>query len=706
MITLRKSLLLLPLLALLASPAAAQTPTVVSGTIADANGIPYSFAKVSAQLIPTTATPTVIANGIPTQIGGQSNATADANGSFSMNLFCNTAGGGCSVISPSGTQWQFTVQANGVPLPQGTGPQSCVALITVTGASQTVTSNFSCPALTRGATSSPSAVIASPLCPQSPVDPKCSYVIGDGHFVTDATVVNGSTTYTCPNSDCNFTGTDIYGRPIMKVGEATFATGDPLSGPLICSEGTVVSFTAQSVTVTPAGQCTVSNTGAAVLLWGEYDTANLQAFSAAVGCGHGVLPSAVMFTKAGQFTSVPAANCSNSFIKIYTSASYTGQNFASTWIVPTPTFDATTCTANPSNTCFFNNYVNEIDELSIWGGGNPRTNSGTTHQILALGLGTRGYNINVTGWADNELLWNGITLVGGQDILQLGGAEHAGGNCNIDVATGVIPPVTLYGNFQIGGTNAICVEGGSSAIEIDNVVSSGRSGNAGLWVKPGGTMSSFGDIIQSGTGSSAVRVDGTAQFHDSILGSNVAGTFALFTNNAGAKVTAENTIFNGSSGGGSLLLIANTSFVDECGNTFTQNGGANNIAAGATVVGSCSSGGTSLVAGNVVLSANWGTGAAVSAPLGDAHAFSFTVTNGSAAVGANPTITITYPVGSSVPFIKTPICNLWQVGGTQAVTATTAILPPSSGTTTSVVFTYPATPTVNLTEFYQGSCGP
>jgi hypothetical protein len=138
------------------TPALAQTPTVVTGTVTDASGVPYSFAKVSAQLIPTTASPTIIVNGIPTQIGGQQNANADTNGTFSMNLFCNSAGGGCSVISPSGTQWQITVNINGVPPPAGKGPQACTATLTISGASQSVTSSFNaCPALLNSAATTP-----------------------------------------------------------------------------------------------------------------------------------------------------------------------------------------------------------------------------------------------------------------------------------------------------------------------------------------------------------------------------------------------------------------------------------------------------------------------------------------------------------------------------------------------------------------------
>src|SRR5579872_4888288 len=140
-----------------AAPINGQTPTLVSGTITDTNGVPYSFAKVSASLvgIPPNVSATIRVNGIPTAIGGQQNASADASGNFTMNLFCNSAGGGCSVISPSGTTWQFTINENGTPPPAGKGPQTCSASATITGATQSLTSSFSsCPALLNGSAGS------------------------------------------------------------------------------------------------------------------------------------------------------------------------------------------------------------------------------------------------------------------------------------------------------------------------------------------------------------------------------------------------------------------------------------------------------------------------------------------------------------------------------------------------------------------------
>lgn len=133
--------LLLPLIA------EAQNTTIVTATITDPNGLPYSNAKVQAQLIPAGITPRIPppCNGqsaSPCFVSGFTSATADVTGSFSMNLASN------AVLTPGGTQWQFTVNETGIAPPAGTGPQSCTATITISGASQSISSNFfSCPVL-------------------------------------------------------------------------------------------------------------------------------------------------------------------------------------------------------------------------------------------------------------------------------------------------------------------------------------------------------------------------------------------------------------------------------------------------------------------------------------------------------------------------------------------------------------------------------
>jgi hypothetical protein len=132
---------------LFATFAAAQNTTTVSGTVKDANGVPYSNGTVQAQLLPAGVTPTVPppCNGqaaTPCVVSAFQRGSTDASGNFNMNLASNGA------LSPGGTQWQFTVNATGAPAPLGTGPQTCSATLTISGASQSVTSSFSaCPAL-------------------------------------------------------------------------------------------------------------------------------------------------------------------------------------------------------------------------------------------------------------------------------------------------------------------------------------------------------------------------------------------------------------------------------------------------------------------------------------------------------------------------------------------------------------------------------
>jgi hypothetical protein len=130
--TLKFAVVLLALLGLAPASIFAQSLTVVTGTVQDPNGIPYSFGAVTAQLIPVGGTPTL--NGA--QFATLNQASLDVNGNLSMTLPSN------AVILPASTQWQFTVTETGIPFPLGTGPQSFVVSITISGASQSITSTL------------------------------------------------------------------------------------------------------------------------------------------------------------------------------------------------------------------------------------------------------------------------------------------------------------------------------------------------------------------------------------------------------------------------------------------------------------------------------------------------------------------------------------------------------------------------------------
>jgi hypothetical protein len=232
-------------------PALAQTPTTVSGTITDANGTPYAYARVSAQLLPSTASPTITVNGVPVPIGGQNNASADASGHFSMNLFCNTAGGGCSVISPSGTQWLFTVSEIGIPPPLGTGPQAFSVSITVTGATQDIsaTLNAQAPLLSNisGGTAITTVAGLSSFA-------RKGFIAGvtDGTSSTDCTVGGGSTTVVCQYTGSAWTAVGGTGT-----GSVTSVSSGNLSPLFTTSVATPTTTPALSFSLSNAAQNSV-----------------------------------------------------------------------------------------------------------------------------------------------------------------------------------------------------------------------------------------------------------------------------------------------------------------------------------------------------------------------------------------------------------------------------------------------------------------
>jgi hypothetical protein len=138
---LRRFIFALVCAVLAASSALGQNFTAVSGTIVDPNGLPYSNCAITAELVPSGTNPTIGG----ASIGGLNRASCDVNGVFSMTLGSN------AVILPGGTQWKFTVnESPGIPPPGGFGPQSFVATLTISGASQDISASLAVPALALG----------------------------------------------------------------------------------------------------------------------------------------------------------------------------------------------------------------------------------------------------------------------------------------------------------------------------------------------------------------------------------------------------------------------------------------------------------------------------------------------------------------------------------------------------------------------------
>lgn len=141
--------LLLALGLLVPSVVFAQT-TLVSGTVTDPNGVPYGGGTVTMNCVGGCSTVTITSQAQCTAAGAGSApcnlpfpgtvgpARLDATGSFTITLYSNTS------INPGGSQWAFTVGLSpGILPPLGTGPQSYTVNITVTGATQSVSSTLS-----------------------------------------------------------------------------------------------------------------------------------------------------------------------------------------------------------------------------------------------------------------------------------------------------------------------------------------------------------------------------------------------------------------------------------------------------------------------------------------------------------------------------------------------------------------------------------
>lgn len=536
-------------------------------------------------------------------------------------------------------------------------------------------------------------------------------------WVPDATFTNGANTISCTNSDCNFVaGTDN--------GKICFGTNLGADTSIL---GTINVLAQGTLTVTGAQTATCSGgnwggtTGAAnVFVWGSDDsTAMSNAWNAAVGsCAAMILPSGSMLVQQGEFNTASTNDvCVVDRGSGYGGYSVLGTGFAGSRIIPTPNFNPATCTGgHNSNACFGGAPGLFIQNFSIWGAGVASLAGGFANKIglVMEGTGTvttatnaYAYNIGLLSWGAQTHTFTGLEVEGGSGMTLIGVHVDGMGGTNCDFNTNNSQRfISLYNQFcSVSKYNSVVVDGTAGALYS-------YGGNYGYTggdpsfpanaIQITGTISfySYGDsgqyatnVIQGGSPINAtINITGASTMY--MYGDNwtnpEGNQFAVAVNTSGAVVYASNTIMNGST---PLSVAASALFFDQGGNSLS--GGT--VSNSGTIAGAASITGVALTAGKLALSANFGTGAAVSAPKGYNSPVSFTVTNGSASVGASPTITYTFP---ATYFVAPLWCTATQVGGTNPVGTFTAGAP----STTSVVFTYSLTPTINDTEFVQVTC--
>jgi hypothetical protein len=698
-----------------ASGLEAQTQTLVTGTVAGSDGVPWAGAKMTVTLnTPGGQSPSITpcnnpAAGCQIQNPLPPTTLGTAGQIQGLNLWPNAN------ILPASTSYTFTVSISpGVPPPGGTGPQSCTLTNqTISGAAQTLTFT-GCPALTYAAPSGASSTTIDAV--------SCCGVVPDGKIFNDG---SSSGTTISSASQATFLPTDV-GKEIL--GWTTTCSTNNTNGQTdVFSVGTKIAsyVSAHSVTVTSAP----ASSPTCVIYGTNNDTALSKvdaAEAASTQCPTIVLPVGMMIVDKPHFTngSVREPNsCLQypGYSGVSAGANYAarfmGQGAGTTVIQLGNAFAgnmASSCVNGTLTTsCFYVCFGCEWDDFTVQGGQETLSgNNPGSHAILEVGGYSRLLNMNFFNYAaqasgtaqivsfaqsgapffvENTIFdgfGTGVSIGGGGVIgLNMSVEDY----CNtpmINLQAGAVLKFNGGDNYMLPGG---CTPANQQLLSVASGAPGGTVYGPGVlrFIGPNGAIQPWQGIILQGAGA-------TVQLNNlqCAAGTGTSQTNTLCVNNNGGTVYAQNWQLTQSTTAtkGYSNSAAGSQFFDECGNVFS---GIQNL--GGNFFGSCSINGTNVTAAKLVLSANWGTGAAVGTLSGSDAPIQFTITNGSASTGASPTITYTFPT----PYWQAPLwCAATQVGGTNPSGTFAA----SSLSSTGVTFTFSLTPTASDTEIVQVVC--
>jgi hypothetical protein len=467
---------------LLLAPFAAAQFTIVSGTVKDVNGLAYAGGTISASLVvPGGCNPTL--NGVGFT-GSMSPIGLDPTGSFTARLADN------NVINCGGTgttSWKFLVNITGVPLPLGTGPQTCTATLTITGASQSISSSFAaCPALSNSSGGITSGAVLPATCTpgganaifQLSVPPYTVFRCGPGvnQFSLDSTPPNTFDPFGFgAKGDVFwvFTATTTLNSGVVSVTSPLFCNGGSVActtglinvvnkiGYITCcgtgglnhvtsvlvNPNTQTHFTVSSVQsttqITVSTNSNANNTNATLILGTQDDTTAINNMATAAWAGPNC--SSVYLTGAFFISNAvlnAPASCNNGLTApSRTNAVVRGNGGKSTLLVLLPDFWANANSTNCAqvvgtfNSCIFSGTGLALRSIGIWGGeyGN------TGNHLVALvggGLDWDSYDLYLIGAGANDASLTGLVLSNAFAInTQIDGAGTNAFNCAVGICT-------------------------------------------------------------------------------------------------------------------------------------------------------------------------------------------------------------------------------------------------------------------------------
>lgn len=555
----------------LAAPALAQR-TVVSGTVTDANGIPWAGGTLQAALSLPVGASGAILNGV--QIGGTTQrVTLDSSGSFLMQLpdnavvQCTNAAGQIIACAPQ-TQWTFFVNISpGVTPPFGNGPQTFPVTMTITGASQNISATLSAaaPSLLKIPIGSVQNGAANPTCSltqfflfintttnqlllcnngllttasgatATTIDVTL-FGVKTGKACIDGTVTNGSPNISSAGQ-CQWTSADV-GRKIFvtnlcSVTVCSFGVGTSSITILptqttVARIGTVTDATHVIADCTAPGNCgspnaTATDSGQAVIVYGDDQTTNLNnafaSWTGQTGCPTFLFPDGLILYNAALFTTLPnlATNaCTSPNIAAGSGFKNLGQAIGNSAV--------TFMGLGPTSTLFVPS--SDFNFASCTG---P---NGTGTSCFTGWLSPVFVNIGIWGAGQSLLgagVGGGVNLVGCRACIMLNTnftnwGMRAASNAGIDFGggAGFSYANNMYTNNFGGGTGGVVISGSENQIVNSTIGVGGTS----LLVNAGSTLQSSNNIYYGPSQFNAPTIDVLAgkffSTNDHILSLNLA----------------------------------------------------------------------------------------------------------------------------------------------------------------------------------------
>ncbi len=521
---------------------------------------------------------------------------------------------------------------------------------------------------------------------------------------------NASNIVTC--ATCNFLTTAKVGQIIFGTNADPLGSTTQITSVVQLPQTTILSIDSNTQIHT-VGNANATWSVKGPLIWGSDDTQHLlDAWTATTNACGALHVNGYMLTQKALFTTAPVTNCTNPGAASRQGPSVIGDGINASIIIPTPSFDATTCTGVGS-ACFFgisSGFGSGIlvRDLTIWGAGNSAIGAGFNGKVAAvIGADAILTNFIIAGWGGGTTGFTGLLINSYPVTVVTSGVDSAGAQaCKVSSGS-PYPQVFFYGVFcgdagGNGGASGLLIGTGGLVSVAGTYPANATSGGCSVEIQGTGILQSQGDVFGAATGSAAAGlcVNGngaTANVVNGIFnmagGANTGIALDMLVSGAIARISQSKVA--GGSSGTAVVTVSGSKVFDDGGNTFS--GGTLFSGAGA-LFGSDSITGTTQTTGNIALTSGWGTSTVTSAS-GDSHREKFAISV-TGVPGASPVLTVTFPTA----FLVAPSsCSIQEVSGTFGIITNPSFAAP---TTTSVAITFAGTPVATNTYTFELSCGP